>query len=412
LEASPALLDAARRGQIGEVLRLARRRAGMTQAELADAIGYSQAAVSRIERGTGANAYDVRTLRTLAIALTLPPHMLGIYDPPAEENEPVDRRDFLRTAAAVGAVAATGDLLDPGTVGRADVAEIEQAIDDLRALDQRTGGDRLHHLAAMQVRQARALLARGNYRADVGKQISSVLGEAAILVGWLSFDAGRLDVAAANYTEAVAAAGAASDELVAAHAYANLSMLAAAAQQPQRAVQYAQAGQRAAARRGGPRLKALLLSREAQAHGARQDHVATTDALRRAERAFGRANGQDPTWTAFFTDAELAGAAGSAFRALGANHQGVRHLQDATVIFGRPRNRASWMLQLASAFAHAGDVAQACAVAEETLPVVSDLTSTRVRRHVPRLVAAMTPHGQVPEVRQLRERVAALGLAS
>jgi transcriptional regulator with XRE-family HTH domain len=275
VETSPALLDAARQGHIGEVLRLARRRAGMTQAQLAAAIGYSQAAVSRIERGAGANAYDVRTLRGLASILMIPAALLGLSEPPCEENEAVQRRDFLRVTTAAAAVAAAGDLLEPGRVGRTDVAEIQQTIDDLRALDQRTGGDRLHRLAGIQVKQARALLARGTYGADIGQQLSSVLGEAAILVGWLSFDAGRHDASAASYAEAITAAGAAADELVAAHAYANLSMLALAAAQPQRAVQYAQAGQRAATRHGGPRLRALLFAREAQGHAARRDGTAT-----------------------------------------------------------------------------------------------------------------------------------------
>jgi transcriptional regulator with XRE-family HTH domain len=412
VDVSPALLDAARRGRLGDVIRLARRRLGMTQAELAAAIGYSQAAVSRIERGTGANAYDIRTLRSLAGALDIPASLLGISDPPAEENEPVHRRDFLRVTTAVAAMTATGDLLDPHHVGQADVAEIQQAIDDLRALDQRTGGDRLHHLAAMQVRHARSLLARGSYGPDVAGRLSSVLGEAAILSGWLSFDAGRHEASQRSYAEAVTAAGAASDELVAAHAYANMSMLTAALDQPQRAVQYAQAGQRAAARRGGPRLRALLCAREAQAHAGVGDHQATSDALRRADRAFHSARGNDPGWTAFFTEAELAGAAGSAFRALGSTEIGVRHLQDATNIPGRTRNRASWVLQLAAAHAVNGAPEQACAVATEALPVVTDLASTRVRRLVHRLSAAMTSYGSLPEVRDFRERATALGLAS
>jgi hypothetical protein len=256
------------------------------------------------------------------------------------------------------------------------------------------------------------LLASGTYGADIGQQLSSVLGEAAILLGWLSFDAGRHDASAASYAEAITAAGAAADELVAAHAYANLSMLALAAAQPQRAVQYAQAGQRAAARQGGPRLRALLFSREAQGHAAKRDSSATGEALRRAERAFDSARGHDPGWTAFFTDAELAGAAGSAFRMLGDAGLGVRHLQDATRINGRARNRTSWVLQLAEGLAAAGDPAQASMVAADALPIVSDLASTRVRRHVRRVAAAVAPHARVPEVREFQERVTALGLAS
>jgi len=132
----------------------------------------------------------------------------------------------------------------------------------------------------------------------------------------------------------------------------------------------------------------------------------------RAERAFESARGYDPGWAAFFTDAELAGAAGSAFRMLGDAGLGVRHLHAATGINGRARNRTSWVLQLAEGLAAAGDPAQASAVATSALPIVSDLASTRVRRHVRRVAAAVAPHAGVREVREFHASMSALGLAS
>jgi len=56
------------------------------------------------------------------------------------EVDEVKRREFLRTAAAA-ATAATAPTLTPRRVGRSDVADLERAISDVRALDQRLGGE-------------------------------------------------------------------------------------------------------------------------------------------------------------------------------------------------------------------------------------------------------------------------------
>lgn len=173
MDISPAMLDAAQRGEVGVVVRLARRRASWTQAELAAAIGYSQTAVSRIEREAGSNAHDVRTLRMLARALDIPGTLLGIAVGAGEEDPLVRRRDFLRVASVGVAAMASGDVLGPGRVGRSDIVDLQRAIDDLRSLDQQVGGDRLRHLAAMHVRRVRTLLDHGDYNAGVGTDLSS-----------------------------------------------------------------------------------------------------------------------------------------------------------------------------------------------------------------------------------------------
>lgn len=408
---TPAMLDAANRRDTGSVVRLARLGLGMTQTELGRAIGYSQAAVSRLERG-GGSGHDIRTLRLVATALVIPGSVLGVVDSTEEGSGPVDRRGFLQLGAAVAGFTAAGEPGPSGSVGRIGVAEIEQATADLRAVDQRAGGGRLRLLAVMQVRHAQTLLADGRHSHETGRRLSGVLGETAILAGWLSFDAGRHDDAAGLYREALAASGAAADDLVAAHAYANMSMLAKASERPLLAVQYAQAGQRVAAQRGGPRLRALLFAREANGHAVVRDRRAVHEAIGRAERAFSSSRGTDPPWTAFFTEAELAGVTGAALRILGENDHAVRRIRQAAEMRERARNRACWTFALADGLAATGDPVQACAVAGPALATAADLASTRVHRQVQHLCGAMTPYAELPEVRDFRERVSAVGPAS
>jgi len=395
----------------GQVIRLARVAAGLHQADLGAMVGYSQPRISCIERGEN-GGLDLRTLRRFAEALGIPGHLLGITDTSPEVQPPVHRREFLQATGAVTAAVVASDLIaqGPRRIGRADLAEIQHGVEDLRALDQQHGADRLHRLAAGLTQQTRRLLG-GTYSDAVGVALHGVLAETLILAGWLSFDAGRRDQARGSYAEAVTAAQVANDDVAGAYTLSITSMQALQQGRPREAVALAQAGQRVAAPRGGRRLRALLVCREARGHAVLRDRAAAESGLRRASRTLeGPARGRDPAWVDFFDNAELAGAAGAAYVAMGDPNRGVRHLRDAARTNG-VRNRLSWELSLAHAHAAAGDPAQACAVASDTLPLLSELSSARVRRQLRGLVDRVSMHN-APEARDFTQRVAALGLTA
>jgi hypothetical protein len=333
----------------------------------------------------------------------------------AVQEDPVNRRQLLQASAgAAVALAATAqsDLSDPGRVGAHDVADIERGITDLRALDQRVGGDRLGYFADHLVDDAARLLA-GSYGSVTATRLHAVFGEACILAGWLAQDADNPDRAARRYTEALAAAPLAEDLLLTAHACNNLSFLAATSGQPARAVQYAQAGQRAARQgHGGPRLRALLFAREATGHARMGDASATDETMRRALAAFDSDHGSDPAWTSFLSDVELAGILGAAHTRLGQHGPALRQLTLAAQMQGRPRNAACWRLTLAEGHALAGDPAQAATLASASLPDVLDLSSTRVRTRVRTLARVLAPQTKVPEVRAFLDQARAAGLAA
>src|SRR6266545_2202845 len=94
MEPGAAVRAAADSGDYGAVIRLCRRERGFSQGQLGALCGYSQSAVSRLERGL--RRFDIPTLRAVARALEIPLHMFGLGEPPA-----VNRREF------IGAVVAT-----------------------------------------------------------------------------------------------------------------------------------------------------------------------------------------------------------------------------------------------------------------------------------------------------------------
>jgi transcriptional regulator with XRE-family HTH domain len=392
----------------GETMRRIRERAGLTQEEFGRMIGYSRTAVSRLESSADPRLTP-RVLCKISEALnTTTAVLLGGTD---DREDPVNRRQLLTAAAGAAVIGATNKP-DPGRVGEHDVAEIERGIEDLRLLDQRNGGDRLGSFAKRLVSDTERLL-RGHFGPAMAMRLQGVLGEASVLAGWLAQDAGDTESATRFYSDVMAAAHLANDPLLAAHACANLAHLTSKGDQPARAVQCAQAGQRAAVEgRGGPRLRALLAAREATGHAEMGDVAAATASAQRALKAFDSTQGRDPAWVSFLSDVELAGILGNVYSQLGQHKTAVAHFTQAAQMHGRPRNATSWRLALAQGYVAAGDPGRAADLGLQILPDVLSLSSSRIRSQAVGLNLSLVPHANVPEVRAFQDQVREAGLAA
>lgn len=143
---SAAMRDAFARRDTGEVVRLARRAADITLAELGRQVGYTAASLSRMERGKQPMR-DVRLLQNLAVRLGIPPHLLGLAPRRQwvaaergddtrvgtqtsfgeEGDDPVRRRELLATlagattSAVLGPAAAAHARTRPSLSGLADL---------------------------------------------------------------------------------------------------------------------------------------------------------------------------------------------------------------------------------------------------------------------------------------------------
>ncbi|WP_256339274.1 helix-turn-helix domain-containing protein [Streptomyces sp. 2224.1] len=74
-----AIRDAARAGDYGRVVKLARVAASLSQGQLGEGCGMSQSAISRLE-GRGAGSYETAQLSRVANHLQIPPHLVGLAD--------------------------------------------------------------------------------------------------------------------------------------------------------------------------------------------------------------------------------------------------------------------------------------------------------------------------------------------
>jgi tetratricopeptide (TPR) repeat protein len=286
-------------------------------------------------------------------------------------------------------------------VGAAEVRGVEQAVRDIRLLDDAHGADALFELAGQSLRHAYVLLNEGEYSPATERRLQASAGELAVSVGWLAHDSNRLADARSFYSEALATARMAGDAALEAHVFCNIAFLARDAGRPREALRAAQAGQAAAHDLGSARLSALLAMREAGGWALLQDRSACERALARATGLFDRGRGAaDPEWMSFFGEAELAGLEAQCWSALGewdvASERAGRAiaLQDPHFL----RNRALYTAELAHDRLGRGDLVGAADHGSAAVALLGEVRSARIRGMLAGTARRLRAHGAVPEV--------------
>ena len=336
-----------------------------------------------------------------------------------EENDDVHRRTFLSGGpAAVATVLGLDRAAPPGSaplttvslgtrVGVADARRVEEAVREIRLLDDVHGGDSLFDRAGRVLRTAYQLLNCGSYGRGVEQRLQSAAGELAISVGWLAHDSGRLTDARSFYAEALATARMANDPALEAHSFCNSAFLARDAGRPREAVRAAQAAHQVALGLGSERLRSLLAMREAGGWAQLQDRDACRRSITLAQRLYAAGPAAaDPEWMSFYGEAELAGLEAQCWSALGEWDRAAACARTA-IELQQPhfvRNLALYTAELAHDQLGRGELAAAADSGCQAVALLAEVRSTRIRDMVADTVVRLRPHRSVPEVAELVNR--------
>ncbi|WP_411102101.1 tetratricopeptide repeat protein [Streptomyces sp. cmx-4-9] len=317
------------------------------------------------------------------------------------------RRAFMAGGSATVA-AATLSLTLPGDsrrpparAGESEAAAVEDAVRQIRLLDDRHGADALYRKAAEPLRAAYALLDAGARRQSTEDRLHAGAGELAVSVGWLAHDSGRWEDARSHYAEALATARVSGDAGLEAHAFSNMSFLARDCGRPREAVRAAQAGRRAARSLGSPRLLSLLALREAGGWAGLDDRKACEESLARAHTDFSRGGaGGDPEWMSFFGEAELESLEARCWSALGEHARAARHARRAADLQDPhfARNVALYTAELAGDLARAGAPDESAWAGGRVLDLLAEVQSTRIRTMLSDTARVLVPHRRSPRV--------------
>ncbi|WP_330304809.1 MULTISPECIES: hypothetical protein [unclassified Streptomyces] len=350
------------------------------------------------------------------------------YDPYEDhdqnhEESDVQRRAFMTGGTATVAAASLGPFAVAfggrsataerrvHRAGTSEAGALEEAVRNIRLLDDRHGADGLYRRAAAPLRTAYALLDAGTTRQSTTDRLYSGAGELAISVGWLAHDSGRFDDARSHYAEALATARMSGDPGLEAHAFCNTAFLARDAGRPREAVRAAQAAQRAARPLGSPRLLSLLALREAGGWAGLADRAGCEQALARAQALYERGPSEtDPEWMTFYGEAELEGLEAQCWSTLGDWPRAARHARRAAELQDPhfTRNIALYMAELADDLARGGRPDEAALAGLRVLDLLGEVQSSRIQTMLAGTARVLLPHRRASGVSTFLERHASL----
>ncbi|MFJ6796538.1 tetratricopeptide repeat protein [Streptomyces sp. NPDC091268] len=331
----------------------------------------------------------------------------------AQRENDVLRRAFMAGGSATVAAATLGLTLlgdtrrAPTRAGESEAAAVEDAVRQIRLLDDRHGADALYRRAAEPLRTAYALLDAGATRQSTEDRLHAGAGELAISVGWLAHDSGRFEDARSHYAEALATARVCGNAALEAHAFSNMAFLARDCGRPRESVRAAQAGRRAARSLGSPRLLSLLALREAGGWAGLADRKACEEALGRAHTDFSRGPAAaDPEWMSFFGEAELESLESRCWAALGEHARAARHARRAADLQDPhfARNVAFYTAELAGDLARAGAHDEAAWAGGRVVELLAEVQSTRIRSMLASTARTLVPHQRSPRVGEFLAR--------
>jgi tetratricopeptide (TPR) repeat protein len=290
-----------------------------------------------------------------------------------------------------------------------DIAgRIRNTIRCLMNLDFQFGGGHTRKMLLVYWKAEIVPALRRRYPETIGREVMSAAADAAEVLGWSAYDAGRHGAAQRYFVQGLRLAREANDRLMGGQILANLSHQANYLGNFSEAIQFARAAQAATIGEASATVRAMFLAMEARALASIGDSQACAAVLHRAEQAFDQRNpGDDPDWISYFDAWELAGEAAHCFRDLGQPHETLRFVEQAIDPVHTPaRTRALIEMVRAAGALRSGDLEQAISIATDAVGLAGSLQSSRYLQYVADLHGLLTEKNvSHPSVRAFTELV-------
>lgn len=295
-------------------------------------------------------------------------------------------------------------------IGEAEVELLRSAADDLDAIDQQFGGNRLWRTARAHLLWVHQMIDRGVYDETLGQQLHAVAGKFTTSLGWFCYDAGLQGEARTYFSEALNTAMFTGDDALASRTLSNMARQAVDLDKGREAVRYARLAQAHATEWSAPaKVSSLLTIREAQGYARIGDDFNCEQCVRRAWQHWERGdNERDPDWTHFLNEAELVCLEGMCRLDLGQYARAQKLLARSAELQDIPhsRNRGMCLGRLSVAALANQDVHHSVFAAQESLRLVEGgMSSARNIQQLKIVRDGMAPHHRSREVGSLLEQI-------
>jgi transcriptional regulator with XRE-family HTH domain len=460
----PDLRHALTEHDFTEAFRLIKQHAGLSQNAMANACGLTPGKISTIMKGSAQiTSYEV--LARIADGLHIPGDMLCLAPRPWEKREdrpaaPADAppiagqetpwqadvtvslasqltrsdltMDRRALALALAATAVTGSaLLDalegwmhpaapgtpprrPGRLGERDVGHLEHTAKVFRSWGHQFGGGLRCKAVLGQLAEVSACL--DEHQAPIVEtRLYRVLAQLAGSAASMAWDAGLQRRAQKYYQLSLRAAHAGGDRLWGANVLAGMARQMLYTGRPADALELVRLAQEGARTEAGPRVRAMLHTREAWALAALGRTAAFKRATEQARTVLADAapGDDEPYWIGYFDTAEISGTTGGRLLEL-ARTDPRNHADDAaeqiqhaltTRAPDAGRSRALDHIGLAEVYFLVGDITAAAAQTHTAVDAAKRVQSGRVRTGLADLYQYTVGHGASRDVRDARARI-------
>lgn len=250
----------------------------------------------------------------------------------------------------------------------------------------------------------------GPLRPSEEQRLYAATSELTQMAGWLSIDASRHTDVRRYLTATLYAAHEIDDLPLAGHALGYMSVHAFYRGRHREALALAQTALDTITTAASPKTKASVRVRSARAHAALGHLDDCRKALDLAMEDFEQGDADEPLWSAYVDEIELAAQRGACFLDLQQPHLAQQALTEAihlieTSASDRLRDLVHYKIRLARAHTQQGELEQAASVAEEAFTALdTQISSAPIRDRFTDLLTVIAPYNHVPAVRCLLER--------
>lgn len=300
-----------------------------------------------------------------------------------------------------------------------EMDRLEETTRLFRSWDAQCGGGLRRMAVVGQLHEVTELL-RDTYPPTIAERLFRTASELALLAGWMAYDVGMQPSAQRYFVLALHAAREAGDTPLGAHILATMSRQMIHINRAQDALELVHLAQYGSHGTTTPRVQAMLYALEARAYANLGDAENCRRAISHAEDLFpGDAPSPgDPTWIAFFDEAELHGENGHSYRDLAYRFPALTEQADtaidrAVALFSKDedhiRSRALNVVGMATVRLQQREPEAAVSFVHAASELVQRLRSKRVEDRLRTTVAnILARYPDLRVVREAHERVTTL----
>ncbi|WP_405597582.1 hypothetical protein OG741_13930 [Streptomyces sp. NBC_01410] len=301
-----------------------------------------------------------------------------------------------------------------GRLGLREIDELETTARAFRQWDHRYGGGLRRKAVLGQLNEVAGALDE-HQAPDVETRLYRIMAQLAGIAATMAWDSGLQRRAQEYYRLALRAAHAGGDAVFGANVLAGMARQMLYRDRPDDALQLINLAQEGARDVIGPRVRAMLHTREAWAYAAQGRTAGFQRATAWAAEALAHADdgGEEPYWIAYFDEAELAGVTGGRFLDLARKDprkhadRAAAEIRSALLARGPEAGRSHALDRIGLAECHflVGDVAGAVEETHRAVDAARLTQSGRVRTQLSELYPYTVGHGASRSVREARDSI-------